>query len=113
MFDELKCIYTLPKKYNGVDIEVEFNNLSYQTQSLKCNMGNYILDEGGTLYILKDEEKKRVDYFGNLKFYTFVSVLEGQGGWWIEYVGKFAYGVCLDIKLSKFYIVKQNGVDIV
>ena len=113
MFDELKCVYALPKQYNGVDLEVEFNNLSYQTQSLKCEMGEYILDEGGTLYILKGGERQRVNYFGNLKFYTFVSVIDGQGGWWIEYVGKFAYGVCLNINLSKFYIVKQNGVDIV
>ena len=113
MFDELKCVYTLPKKYNGVDIEVEFNNLSYQTQSLKCNMGKYILDEGGTLCFIDGDEKKRVNYFGNLSFYTFVPIVEGESGWWVEFMSKIAYGVCLKTKLTRFYMVKQNGVDIV
>ena len=70
--DELKCTYTLPKKYNGVDVEVNFNDLSYRTQSLEkwktpeCESRNYILDEGGTLCFIDGDEKKRVNYFGKL-----------------------------------------------
>jgi hypothetical protein len=117
--DELKCTYTLPKKYNGVDVEVNFNDLSYRTQSLEkwktseCESRNYILDEGGTLCFNDGDEKKRVNYFGNLSFYTFVPIVEGESGWWVEFMSKIAYGVCLKTKLTRFYMVKQNGVDIV
>ena len=117
--DELKCTYTLPKKYNGVDVEVNFNDLSYRTQSLEkwktpeCESRNYILDEGGTLCFIDVDEKKRVNYFGNLNFYTFVPIVEGENGWWVEFVSKLAYGVCLRTDLMRFYMVKQNGVDIV
>ena len=117
--DELKCTYTLPKKYNGVDVGVNFNDLSYLTQSFEkwktpeCDRRKYILDEGGTLYLDDGEKKKRVNYFGNLNFYTFVPIVEGENGWWVEFVSKLAYGVCLRTELMRFYMVKQNGVDIV
>lgn len=117
MYDELKCEYSLPEKYQ---------NLNFQTKSLGNFLDKYVISKEGDLIIysfdwehVPDEERpyfgtpewdklswvgsmksipnepRKIDHTGEVRFYTSINHNDG----WIEFVAFFSKGKLIHIEL--------------
>jgi hypothetical protein len=119
MYDELKCEYPLPEKYQ---------NLSFQTKSLGNFLDKYVISKDGELIVysfdwehVPDEERpyfgtpewdklnwvgsmktipnepRKIDHTGEVRFYSFFDNDEG----WIEFVAFFSKGKLIHIEMTE------------
>jgi hypothetical protein len=128
MFDQLKCEKELPLNDELKTLNVEWNEVIFQTKDLDNCLSNYRLTKEGELvedivekeytYYTEEERKKlkgwlfikdqkiikeyskKVEYHGTIRFYELLN-LNDQEDIWAEFDAHFVYGKLDKIELAK------------
>ena len=125
MFDNVHCDYPLPAPKELIDLNIDVQNLSYQTKSLENLLDLYTITEDGKL-IYRNVKREWVDdddaflkgyfkevshtleevnYHGILEFYTYESIDLGDKelSFSLDFEGKFIDGIMVEVNVVDFY----------
>jgi len=120
MFDTITCEYPLPIPEDAKDLEFppDWASEKFQTKSFDSILTDYSIEEDGQIYRnvvdreivqsekggLKIEEVdqgvERVDFTGEVRFYTIL--LESELDHWVEFVALYCKGDLKEIELAKW-----------
>ena len=127
LFDSIKCKYPLPRPQDPMElVNINFNDLDYQTKDLDETMSEFELREDGTIW--KEEHKYKFiagdpngksfsDKMGHMEsegswwtqvfpdviiFYDSIIRDEFVNDYWIEYKAFFSKGVLTSIEIAGF-----------
>lgn len=85
LFDSIKCKYPLPRPQDPMElVNINFNDLEYQTKDLYETMSEFELREDGTIW---REDHKYKFIAGDPKGKSFsdkIGHMESEGSWWTQ-----------------------------
>ena len=133
MFDNIKCLYKLPLTKELKDLDINWQDLTWQTKSLQNLLEDYTITKQGKLVqnivdgewveLPKDqqykwnthefnktgERKKTIKYHGVLNFYTYE--FTQKDGWWVEFNAYFTHGKLDKIELNQTKKDQNRALD--
>lgn len=123
MFDNVKCLYKLPLTKELENLNINWQDLTWQTKSLESCLEDYTITKQGKLtrhivdgewvelpknqqykwntheFNKTGERKETVKYHGVLNFYTYEFI--EKDGWWVEFDAYFTQGKLDKIELRQ------------